>query len=109
MGRKKIEIDIAEVERLAGLGLTQEEIALSLGISERTLYENKAKSAEFAEAIKSGKAKTKRTVTNKLMEKIEDGDLGAIIWYEKTRLGFNDKVVNSHEGEIVIRVKYADS
>lgn len=108
MGRKKIEIDIAEAERLAGLGLTQEEIALSLGISERTLYENKAKSAEFAEAIKKGKAKTKRTVANRLFEKVEDGDLGAIIWFEKTRLGYSDKMVNAHEGEVVIRVKYAD-
>ena len=108
MGRKKIEIDIQEVEALAGLGFSEEEIAISLGISQDTIDRRKKENADIADAIKRGKAKAKKKVTGKLMEKIEAGDLGAIIWYEKTRLGFSDKVVSEHEGEIKIRVIYAD-
>lgn len=109
MGRKKIDIDLEEVETLAGLGLDHDEIALSLGISEATLYRRKSDSDSFERAIKSGKAKAKRKVTSKLMEKIEAGDLGAIIWYEKTRLGFSEKIVNAHEGGVKVVVEYADA
>lgn len=99
MGRKKIEIDIAEVELLAGLGFSEEEIAISLVISQDTLDRRKKENADIADAIKRGKAKAKRKVTSKLMEKIEAGDLGAIIWYEKTRLGFSDKQTVEHTGK----------
>jgi len=54
--KPKIDIDLAEVERLAGLGLTYEEIALSLGIAIRTLYSRQGENADFAGAIKKGKA-----------------------------------------------------
>lgn len=109
MGRKKIEIDLEEVEKLAGYGLDHDDIALSLGISISTFKRRKSDNELFELAIKRGKAKAKRTVTSKLMEKIEAGDLGAIIWYEKTRLGFSEKVVNAHEGGIKVIVEYADA
>lgn len=48
-------IDIAQVERLAGLGLTDRELAVSLNISPDTFYTYKKK-ADFSEAIKKGKA-----------------------------------------------------
>lgn len=109
MGRKKIDIDLEEVETLAGLGFDHDEIALSLGISISTFKRRKADNELFELAIKRGKAKAKRKVTNKLMEKIEAGDLGAIIWYEKTRLGFSEKIVNAHEGGVKVVVEYADA
>ena len=92
MGRKKIEIDFTEAERLAGLGLSQAEIALSLGISEDTLARRKADSADFAEAIKKGQTSAKAEIGNKLFELAKAGDLGAIIWIEKTRFGYSDKM-----------------
>jgi len=94
-----MEIDIQEVEALAGLGFSEEEIAISLGISQDTIDRRKKENADIADAIKRGKAKAKRKVTSKLMEKIEAGDLGAIIWYEKTRLGFSDKQTVEHTGK----------
>jgi len=92
MAKPRIDIDIARVEELAGQGLTQAEICLVLGISERTLYSRKAESSEFADAIKSGKAKAASEISNVLYQMATGGDLGAIVWYEKTRRGLSDKV-----------------
>jgi predicted DNA-binding protein (UPF0251 family) len=49
--KPKIQIDLAEVERLASLGLSQEQIADSLGISNTTFYARKRESEEFAQAV----------------------------------------------------------
>lgn len=92
MGRKKIEIDTTEVERLAGLGLTQEEICSSLSISVDTLERRVKDSADFADAIKRGKASAAEVVSDKLMGLCKRGNLGAIIWYEKTRRNLSDRL-----------------
>ncbi len=89
---RKLDIDVAEVERLAGLGLTQEEIALSLGVADRTLYSRKVENADFADAIKRGKAQANGLVSNVLFELCKAGNVTAIIWYEKTRRGLTDKI-----------------
>jgi DNA invertase Pin-like site-specific DNA recombinase len=91
-GRKPIEINLAEVERLAGLGLTEAEICTSLGISQRTLERRKAESGIFGEALKKGKTATQVVVANKLVELCKKGNLGAIIWWEKTRLGYSETI-----------------
>lgn len=91
MGRKKIAIDLSELERLAGLGLTQDEICAQLGFSVDTLENRVKESSDFSDAIKRGKAQAAETVSNKLMELCRRGNLGAIIWYEKTRRGLSDR------------------
>lgn len=90
MGRKRIEINLEEVERLAGLGLTEEEIALSLGVSTDTLARRKQGIAAFAEAIKRGKAKAGGEVANALFQQALAGNVAAAIWYEKTRRGITE-------------------
>jgi predicted transcriptional regulator len=109
MGRPKIEIDTSKVEELAAQGLSQEEIALCLGISERTLRNHKQVDSVLADAIKSGKAKAASEIANKLYMMAKTGDLGAIIWWEKTRRGLTDKVQQEHSGGLTIKVIYADS
>lgn len=109
MARPKIDIDLEQVEQLAGLGLTQEEIALSLGISTDTIGRRKKDSADFADAIKRGQANAARAVANRLFDKCLEGDLGAIIWFEKTRRGLSDRIHSEHSGETRIRVEYADT
>mgnify|MGYP000488102326 FL=1 len=54
--KPRIEIDLAEVERLASLGLSQVEIALNLGISPTTFQARKRESEEFADAVTRGRA-----------------------------------------------------
>jgi len=69
--------------------LTHEEIALSLGVADRTLYSRKVEIAEFADAIKKGKAQANGLVSNVLFELCKSGNVTAIIWYEKTRRGLD--------------------
>ncbi|MDV3239075.1 MAG: LuxR family transcriptional regulator [Gammaproteobacteria bacterium] len=89
--RPRIEIDLAEVERLASLGLTQEQIAASLGISERTLRNRKESSAEFADAIKAGQAKGISEVANALWTNAMGGNVTAQIFFLKARAKWKDK------------------
>jgi transcriptional regulator with XRE-family HTH domain len=100
MPRPKIEIDISRVEEYAAQGLSQAEICLCLGISEDTLSRRKADSAAIADAIKSGKAKAASEISNTLYQMARGKDLGAIIWYEKTRRGLSDKTTTVVAQEI---------
>jgi transcriptional regulator with XRE-family HTH domain len=98
LGRPKwMPPDLDEVEELASHGLTQEQIALALGISETTLYERKAELADFADAIKRGQAKGIKDIVNALYINAKvAGNLGAQIFYLKNRAGWKDKF----EGEL---------
>ena len=108
MAGKKIAIDISRVEQLAAQGLSQAEICLVIGISEDTLSRRKADSAAIADAIKSGRAKAASEISDTLYRMAKGGDLGAIVWYEKTRRGLTDKVQQEHSGGMTIKVIYAD-
>lgn len=88
--KPKIKIDLAKVEALAANGLTQQQIADSLGISERAFYSAKKENADFAEAIKRGKAKGIAVVTNALMKKIKEGNVTAMIFFLKSQAGWRE-------------------
>jgi predicted transcriptional regulator len=92
--KPKIQIDLAEVERLASLGLSQEQIADSLGISNTTFYARKRESEEFAQAVKRGKASGVAAVASKLLKKIEEMDTTAIIFFLKTQGGWAEKKIS---------------
>ena len=80
-----------------------------MGISEDTLTRRKQDTAEFADAINKGRAKAAEEVSNALYTKATvEKDLGAIIWYEKTRRGLTDKVQQEHSGGLTIKVIYAE-
>lgn len=96
-GRPTIEIDLAEVERLASEGHTQEGIAINLGISIATLQRRKATIDSFEQAIKRGQDKCHSEVSNWLHDLCKTKNLGAIIWYEKTRRGLKEPVTRIAE------------
>jgi hypothetical protein len=87
--KPKIEIDPHELERCARAGFNIAETAAFLGVSESTIYNRKRESADFAEAIKRGKLAAHAEVGNKLFEQCKQGNVSAIIWYEKTRRGLS--------------------
>lgn len=99
MARPRIDIDIEQIAELAGRGLSQAEICLVIGISEDTLSRRKADSAAIADAIKRGKARAASEIANRLYEMAKGGDLGAIVWWEKTRCGRTDKVAHEVTGK----------
>lgn len=90
-GRPMKEIDLNEVARLAGLGLTREQIAALLNISLPTLYSRQKEDPAFAEAMKSGRAKSLEVVSSRLMELVAEGNLGAMIFYLKSQGGWSEK------------------
>ncbi|MEM3453406.1 MAG: hypothetical protein QW835_07285 [Candidatus Hadarchaeum sp.] len=78
------DINLEQVEVIASLGLTDEEIAVILGISPRTLNYWK-KNPEFLQALKRGKLEADFQVTKKLYENAKNGDNTAIIFWLKNR------------------------
>ena len=96
--KPKIHIDLKQVESLAANGLTQEQIAAALGISESTLTKRKRESADFTDAIKRGKAKGIALVTNKLMESIKGGNMTGMIFFLKTQAGWKETNVQELTG-----------
>lgn len=104
MPRTKIEVDLKKVEEFAQVCDNEEEIALALGISYRTLQNRKKDFANFATAIKKGKAKANAFVGGKLMSLIKEGNPAAIIFYMKSRCGWRETVrqeITGAEGDAV--------
>ena len=83
-----IKLDLNTVEELASIGLTEQQIADSLGISRSTLSRRKNDDETFDTALRKGKAKAIVKVSSALMAEVEKGSLRAIIFYLKCRAGW---------------------
>ena len=84
-GRKLINLDLDQVERLASQGLGTTQIARALGVSWNTIDRNRKRSGDFEDAIKRGTARGLATVTNSLYQSANDGNVTAQIFYLKNR------------------------
>ena len=80
-------IDLQAAEELASLGLTDQQISDSLGISRSTLSRRKADDDTFDTALRKGKAKATVKASRALMQEVENGSLRAIIFCLKCRAG----------------------
>tara|TARA_B100002019_G_C21039364_1_gene483698 strand:+ start:112 stop:486 length:375 start_codon:yes stop_codon:yes gene_type:complete len=65
---KKIQFDLTEVERLASIGCTEEQIAQSLGVSRQTIARRKRDDDTFVTAYKAGRNSCIVTVKNSMYE-----------------------------------------
>lgn len=87
-GRPLIEITdelCRKAESLAAQGLTIKQIAMSLGMGERTLYEKVNAHPHFSQAIEVGRAKGIAQVTNALFKRATGGDVSAQKYYLNNR------------------------
>lgn len=100
-----IEIDLEKVEELASHGLTMEQIATSLGITDRTLYRRKKLESEISEAIKRGRRKGIATIANKLYASAEGGNMAAMIFFLKTQGGWKETSKQEISGELDVNAK----
>jgi len=80
-----IQLDPAEVERLAGEGLAGYQVAQGLGVSYDTLARRIADTAEIAEALKRGQQAAIGKVESALYESAVKGNLGAQVFFLKNR------------------------
>lgn len=81
---------LEQVEKLASMGMTQQQIADCLDIGISTLMAKKNEFEEFSDAIKRGQAKGVAHVTSKLMAKISAMDTTSILFYLKCKGGFSE-------------------
>lgn len=84
-------IDLQADEELASLGLTDQQIADSLGISRSTLSRRKADDDTFEAVLRKGKTKAIVKVSSALMQEVENGSLRAIIFYLRCRAGWREE------------------
>ena len=83
-GRKPINIDIVELERLAGMGLSERQIASALDISNSTLTRKKH-IKQIEHALKKGRAKAVALVSSKLFDNAMEGKETSAIFFLKNR------------------------
>jgi len=104
-GRPRILIDdelCKKAELYAAQGLTMNQIASVLGMSETTLYDKQSKFSEFSDSIKRGKNRGISAITNALFNKARRGDNTAMIFYLKNQAGWQDKI----EKETIIEQRH---
>ena len=113
IGRPKIPIDIALVERLASRQSSVREIAACLGIDDTALKRRVDKEPALAAAIKRGQAKGCVTLRTKMFELAMDGNATMLIWLSKQHLGMSDRqehdVVVEHRDPRIELGKLIDS
>ena len=99
-----------EVETLAAV-LTTEQIADYFGISRRVFFDILDRDEEVSALYKKGKARAVGFVAQNLIQKARSGDLGAQIFYLKTRAGWKEtqRIEGAGDtGEHVIAYKWLD-
>lgn len=96
---------INELERMAQIPLTQDEIALILGISPRTLLNRFEDQPGVRAAYEKGVAKGHAFVKGKLRQQIDAGNVTAIIFYLKTQCGWKETDRIEHTGAITHEIR----
>lgn len=85
VGRPKIKVDAALVEKLAGIGCPNKEIASIVGCSVDTLDRH------FADVITKGRENGKTRIRQKQIQMALNGNVAMLIWIGKNWLGQTDK------------------
>ena len=96
-GRKPVEIDLVELEKLCALQCTDEEIASFFGVSTRTI-ENRRRQRRFDEVMKRGRAKGRISVRRSQMKLLEAGNSTMGVWLGKQLLGQREVITNELTG-----------
>lgn len=73
------------------LGALDADLAEFFGVSTRTIIRWKKKQPEFAAAIREGSTHANAKVTGRLYDRCMDGEVTAIIWWQKNRMGWRDR------------------
>lgn len=96
-------INLAELEKLAAMQCTDEEIAAWFNVSTRTI-ERRRKSPVFAETIVRGKARGRISLRRAQRKILEQGNATMAIWLGKQYLGQADQIDVSTNNQTVVLV-----
>lgn len=93
-----------QVLKLAGLGLSQEEVSASMGISVDTLVKY------FSVEYEKGKSDSLVELVNVLREKaVKDKDFKSLNLLVKCKYGWKETQVNEHTGKDGGAIEYSDA
>ena len=101
-------IDLEELYSLAKIGLSEAQVAQSLGISQSTMTRRKQSDAEFDQALKAGQQAGITAVTSALFTGATNADkpsTAAQIFFLKNRARWSDKLDASVSGGIGVEVQ----
>lgn len=95
------QIDLDQLYNLAKIGLTEAQMAASLGVSVPTFERRKKDDEQFLSTLKAGKADGITAVTNALHKGAVEGDkTAAQIFFLKNRAGWTDRQEVEHSGAL---------
>src|SRR5882724_11209570 len=100
---KLARIDEGELEKLAMLQCTDEEVAAWFGVTTKTI-ERRRKTGRFAEIMERGRAKGRISLRRTQMRLAEQGSGSVAIWLGKQLLGQVDHIDHRVEQSNLIRV-----
>ena len=114
IGRPPKPIDLATVERAAGIGCNEREIAAICDVHFTTFYDkhkNEGDDGPIAQAIARGRAKGTGTIRRLQWQKANSGDTAMLIWLGKVMLGQKDtsrqELTGADGGAIHMRYSWA--
>lgn len=107
-GRPKIEFDLEQVEKLAMLQCTYNELAAWFGCSRETIINRMKEDESFYTAYVGGAEKGKMSLRRLQWRAAESGNVKMLIWLGKQHLDQVDKQDVKHSGEMDIEVKLVD-
>src|SRR5712671_8167941 len=96
-------IDEGELEKLAMLQCTDEEVAAWFGVTTRTI-ERRRKTGKFAKIMERGRAKGRISLRRTQMRLAEQGSGSVAIWLGKQLLGQTDHIDHHIEQSNILRV-----
>ena len=108
VGRKRLNIDLVELEKLAGLQCTQKDVAAWFGCSPETIKHRLHDLPEYREAWEAGLGKGRVSIRRKQM-RLADTNAAMAIFLGKQYLGQKDATEVEHSGGLTIElVKFGD-
>jgi hypothetical protein len=104
----RAKIDLAELEKLAGMQATDEEIGAFFGVSARTILRRK-KVKKFAEVMERGRARGRLSLRRAQLKLVENGSAAMAIFLGKNILGQADQLnLMSGDGPLCILMPMPD-
>jgi hypothetical protein len=97
-GRKPVNIDVEQLEKLCGLQCTDEDLAGVFGVNVRTIERRRRREASFAAVMVRGRAKGRISVRRELYLQAVQGKITALIFLAKNELGYRDARNNEPSG-----------
>jgi hypothetical protein len=88
-GRRPVQIDLVDLEKLCSIGCTHEDLAAFFGTCVRTI-EKLRKKPEYAEIMKRGEGKGRISLRREQMKLVEKGSAPMAIWLGKQWLHQRD-------------------